>query len=247
MKLILLRHGESEWNLKNRFTGWKDVVLTQQGILEAQLAAQQLIINKIPIETLYTSLLKRATETAKIVANKLNFVEENIIKDWRLNERHYGALQGLNKSETAAKYGEKQVHTWRRSFDIAPPKLKRDDIRFIETYNKFKDFDISKVIEGESLKNVIDRLNPFWEEYFSHMSKIGGNHLIVAHSNSLRAIIKILDQLSSKEIMNVNIPTGVPLVYSFNLKNEVIDKKYLIDEKSLLEKQKKIKDQGKKK
>ncbi len=247
MKLILLRHGESEWNLENRFTGWKDVVLTQQGILEAQLAAQQLIINKIPIETLYTSLLKRATETAKIVANKLNFVEENIIKDWRLNERHYGALQGLNKSETAAKYGEKQVHTWRRSFDIAPPKLKRDDIRFIETYNKFKDFDISKVIEGESLKNVIDRLNPFWEEYFTHMSKIRGNHLIVAHSNSLRAIIKILDQLSSKEIMNVNIPTGVPLVYSFNLKNEVIDKKYLIDEKSLLEKQKKIKDQGKKK
>ena len=247
MKLILLRHGESEWNLENRFTGWKDVVLTQQGILEAEIAAQQLIINKIPIETLYTSLLARATETAKIVANKLSFVEENIIKDWRLNERHYGALQGLNKSETAAKYGEKQVHTWRRSFDIAPPKLKRDDIRFVETYNKFKDFDISKVIEGESLKNVIDRLNPFWEEYFSHMSKIGGNHLIVAHSNSLRAIIKILDQLSSKEIMNVNIPTGVPLVYSFNLKNEVIDKKYLIDKKSLLEKQKKIKDQGKKK
>tara|TARA_Y100001935_G_scaffold255109_1_gene266572 strand:+ start:854 stop:1597 length:744 start_codon:yes stop_codon:yes gene_type:complete len=247
MKLILLRHGESEWNLENRFTGWKDVVLTQQGILEAQLAAQQLIINKIPIETLYTSLLKRATETAKIVANKLNFVEENIIKDWRLNERHYGALQGLNKSETAVKYGEKQVHTWRRSFDISPPKLKRDDKRFIETYNKFKDFDISKVLEGESLKNVIDRLNPFWEEYFLHMSKIRGNHLIVAHSNSLRAIIKILDQLSSKEIMNVNIPTGVPLVYSFNLKNEIIDKKYLIDEKSLLEKQKKIKDQGKKK
>ena len=246
MKLILLRHGESQWNLENSFTGWKDVVLTKQGKLEADFAAQQLIINRMSIKTIHTSYLKRATETAKIVANHLNFDEEKIVKDWRLNERHYGALEGLNKSETAAKYGEKKVHAWRRSFDIAPPKLQRDDKRYIETYNKFKDFNISKTIEGESLKNVIDRLTPFFNEYFPFISKIGAKHLIVAHSNSIRAIIKILDQLSSKEIMTVNIPTGVPLVYSFNLKNEVIDKKYLIDENVLLEKQKEIEDQGKK-
>lgn len=246
MKLILLRHGESQWNLENRFTGWKDVVLTKQGILEAEFAAQQLIINKIPVKTLYTSFLKRATETAKIVANKLNFNEENIVKDWRLNERHYGALEGLNKSETAAKYGEKQVHSWRRSFDIAPPKLKRDDTRYIDTYNKFKDFDISKVIEGESLKNVIDRLNPFWKHYFKFIKENHGNHLIVAHSNSLRAIIKVLDQLTPEEIMNVNIPTGVPLIYKFNSDNKVIGREYLIDKEILKAKQKLVKEQGKK-
>ncbi len=244
MKLILLRHGESKWNLLNKFTGWTDVDLTENGINEAKFSGEQLLKDTIPIHTLYTSLLVRATHTAEIVSSVVGFDKNDIQHSWRLNERHYGALQGLNKSETAAKYGEDQVHVWRRSYDIPPPLLSEEDKRHPKFNEKFKNIDGNLPV-GESLKNVIERLNPFWEHYFKNIKENTGNHLIVAHSNSLRAIVKILDQLSDKEIVSVNIPTGVPLVYKFDNNFNVIDKKYLIDEVGLKEKQKMIVNQGK--
>jgi 2,3-bisphosphoglycerate-dependent phosphoglycerate mutase len=244
MKLILLRHGESQWNLENRFTGWKDVDLTNNGIQEAKFSGEQLLKENITVNTLYTSLLQRATHTAEIVSDIIGFDKENIKYDWRLNERHYGALQGLNKSETASKYGEDQVYIWRRSYDIPPPLLLNEDERHPKFNQKFKNIGGNLPI-GESLKNVIDRLNPFWEKYVSNFHKMKGDYLIVAHSNSLRAIIKILDNLTDEEIISVNIPTGVPLVYTLDKNLNVIDKKYLIGKKELKAKQKIVENQGK--
>jgi 2,3-bisphosphoglycerate-dependent phosphoglycerate mutase len=244
MKLILLRHGESQWNLENRFTGWKDVSLTYTGIKEANFSGQQLSKMNIIINSVYTSLLNRATETTDIVTDIIKFPKEDIHYDWRLNERHYGALQGLNKSETAAKYGEDQVHIWRRSYDIPPPLLDYNDERHPRFTDKFKKLD-NDLPKGESLKDVIDRLNPFWKGYMVHLKENSGNHLIVAHSNSLRAIIKILDQLSTKEIISINIPTGVPLVYTLDRNLSVMSKEYLINKEELEAKQDAVLNQGK--
>ena len=244
MKLILLRHGESQWNLENRFTGWKDVSLTETGIAEANFSGNQLIKANIKIKSVYTSLLNRATETTDIVTHIINFPKEDIQYDWRLNERHYGALQGLNKSETAAKYGEEQVHIWRRSYDISPPLLEKNDERHPKFNDKFKNIQ-SKLPVGESLKDVINRLEPFWAEYVNHITKSRGNHLIIAHSNSLRAIIKILDKLSDEQITSVNIPTGVPLVYTLGLNLAVVDQEYLMNNDQLKEKQEIVANQGK--
>ena len=244
MKLVLLRHGESQWNLENRFTGWTDVDLTPTGIEEAKFAANQLIKENIKISSVYTSTLLRAIHTSNIVCKKISFPIEDVNYEWRLNERHYGALQGLNKSETAAKYGEEQVLIWRRSFDIPPPLIKEDDSRHPKFNDAFKDIELKNLPSGESLMNVIKRLEPFWETYENSFFKDNRNHLIIAHSNSLRAIVKILDKLSDKAIMKINIPTGVPLVYTFN-DNKIISKKYLIDEEELLFKQNLIKKQGK--
>ncbi len=244
MKLILLRHGESEWNLLNKFTGWTDVDLTENGIKEAKFSGQQILKQNFTIDTIYTSLLIRAIHTAEIVSDIINVDKNDIKYDWRLNERHYGSLQGLNKSETATKYGEDQVHVWRRSYDIPPPLLSEDDERHPKFNEKFRDID-AELPTGESLKNVIERLNPFWEYYFKKMKDNLGNYLIVAHSNSLRAIVKILDKLSDKEIISVNIPTGVPLVYTFDNNFNVIHKEYLIDDDKLKEKQTIVANQGK--
>ena len=244
MKLILLRHGESQWNLENRFTGWKDVSLTNTGIKEATFSGDQLLEKNLKIKSVYTSLLNRAIETAEIVTSIINFPKKNIQYDWRLNERHYGALQGLNKSETAAKYGEDQVHIWRRSYDTPPPLLDIDDERHPKFNHKFNKIDTDLPI-GESLKNVIDRLEPFWKKYMIHLRESSGDHLIVAHSNSLRAIVKVLDQLSNEEIISVNIPTGVPLIYTLDSNLSVINKEYLINEEELKAKQKVIMNQGK--
>lgn len=244
MKLILLRHGESQWNLENRFTGWKDVSLTETGIVEANFSGNQLLKANIKIKSVYTSLLNRATETTDIVTDIINFPKEDIQYDWRLNERHYGALQGLNKSETAKKYGEDQVHIWRRSFDIPPPPLSEDDKRHSRFNHKFNDIK-SKLPVGESLKNVIDRLYPFWKNYQDYLKRNSGNHLIVAHSNSLRAIVKILDQLSDKEIININIPTGVPLVYTLSKDLTFVNKEYLINSDELNKRLAIVENQGK--
>ena len=243
MQLILLRHGESEWNLLNQFTGWTDVDLTENGIQEAQFAANKILQENILINTIYTSLLIRSTHTAEIIADIINFNKKNIQYNWRLNERHYGALQGLNKSETATKYGEEQVHIWRRSYDTAPPLLSDDDKRHPKFDKKFEN--IKNLPTGESLKNVIERLNPFWNKYLTNIKENPGTHLIVAHSNSLRAIVKILDQLSDEEIISVNIPTGVPLVYTFDDNFNVISKEYFIDDAKLKKKQAIVADQGK--
>lgn len=244
MKLILLRHGQSQWNLENRFTGWKDVSLTKEGIAEAIFSGEQISKMGIQIESVCTSLLNRATETTDIVTDIINFSKDSIKYNWRLNERHYGALQGLNKSETANKYGDDQVHIWRRSYDIPPPLLDMDDERHPKLNDKFKNI-LGELPVGESLKNVIDRLKPFWSEYVNHITQNKGNHLIVAHSNSLRAIVKILDQLSDEEIISVNIPTGVPLVYTLDQSLNVLKKEYLIDDDKLKEKQEIVANQGK--
>ena len=244
MKLILLRHGESQWNLENRFTGWKDVSLTPLGISEAKFSGEELLKNNLNVKSVYTSLLNRATETTDIVTGIIKFPKNKIKYDSRLNERHYGALQGLNKSDTAAKYGEDQVKIWRRSYDIPPPLLDIDDERHPKFNDKFKNI-LYELPVGESLKNVIDRIKPFWNKYVNDIIKSKGDHLIVAHSNSLRAIVKILDQLSDKEIISVNIPTGVPLVYTLDHSLNVLKKEYLIDDKKLKKKQEIVTNQGK--
>ena len=243
MNLILLRHGQSQWNLENRFTGWKDVSLTNTGIAEATFSGNQLSKMDLEIKSVYTSILNRATETTNIVTDIIKFSRKDIKYDWRLNERHYGALQGLNKSETAAKYGEDQVHIWRRSYDIPPPLLDYNDERHPRFNDKFKKID-SDLPVGESLKNVIDRLNPFWQHYINNLKKNLGSHLIVAHSNSLRAIVKILDELSNEQIVSVNIPTGVPLLYTLDKRLNVLNKEYLISEEELKLKQEVVINQG---
>jgi len=244
MKLILLRHGESQWNLENRFTGWKDVSLTDTGIREAKFSGEQISKMNITINSVYTSLLNRATETADIVTSIIKFPKDRIRYDWRLNERHYGALQGLSKAETATKYGEQQVHIWRRSYDTPPPLLDNNDKRHPKFNDKFNNIDGDLPL-GESSKNVIDRLEPFLKDHMVNLKKNAGNHLIVAHSNSLRAIVKILDQLSSKEIISINIPTGVPLVYTLDKNLTVLNAEYLIDPEELAAKQDLVINQGK--
>tara|TARA_Y100000748_G_C15465234_1_gene476616 strand:- start:108 stop:854 length:747 start_codon:yes stop_codon:yes gene_type:complete len=245
MKLILLRHGESEWNLENRFTGWKDVSLTPSGKEEAKFSANQLLKNKFNISSVYTSILNRAIETTDIVCNIIDYPKEKIIFDWRLNERHYGALQGLNKSETALKYGEEQVHIWRRSYSIQPPLLSNDDKRHPRFNSKFKKLNIDLPI-GESLEDVTNRINPFLKEYLSNIKNSSTDHIIIAHSNSLRAIIKLLDKLSQDRITEINIPTGVPLVYELDSKLNILSKEYLINKRELKKKQDLIIMQGRK-
>jgi 2,3-bisphosphoglycerate-dependent phosphoglycerate mutase len=244
MKIILLRHGESQWNLENRFTGWTDVDLTKKGIKEAESAAEKLIENNIQINTLSTSLLKRAINTSIIVSKIISFPKNEIQYNWRLNERHYGSLQGLNKSETAEKYGEEKVKIWRRSFDIPPPKVKNNDERHPKYSKLFKKIDSKYLPSGESLKDVIFRLKPFWENYISNIDR-ECNHLIVAHSNSLRAVIKIIEGINNTDIVNVNIPTGEPLVYDLTKNLNIISKSYLIQKEELIKKQKLIEQQGK--
>lgn len=248
MKLILLRHGESQWNLENRFTGWKDVELTSTGKKEAKFSAKQILKENLKITSIHSSILKRALETAKIIIDDLSYLSKNELNtNWRLNERHYGALQGLNKSETAEKYGEEQVHIWRRSFDISPPKLEIDDSRHPRFNEKFKFIKPTELPSGESLKDVITRLKPFWDDFKVTRFNKDENHLIVAHSNSLRAIIKILEKLTPLEIMKINIPTGVPLVYELDVNFEIRSKKYLINKDKLEMKKESIIQQGRKK
>lgn len=244
MKIILLRHGESEWNSLNKFTGWTDIDLTPNGINEAIFSGSQISSLNIEINSVNTSILLRAVHTAKIVCQILNFDENKIVYNWELNERHYGALQGLNKSETASKYGENQVKIWRRSYDIPPPKLSESDNRHPKFNDKFNQIE-KNLPSGESLKDVVERLSPFWIKFKSFLESNPGNHLIVAHSNSLRAIIKILENLDDNEIIKVEIPTGIPLMYTFDKNGEIINKEYLVDKKILREKTEMVINQGK--
>lgn len=245
MRLILLRHGESIWNLENKFTGWQDVQLSKKGIEEANFAGSELRKNNFKIISLTTSVLQRAIQTTEIVSSIINFPNHQIVYEWKLNERHYGGLQGLNKSETAAKYGEEQVHIWRRSYDIAPPLLDFQETGVSIENKKLKDIESKYWPLGESLKDVVKRISPFWKKYMKKLILNPGDHLIVAHSNSLRAIIMKLEKMSSKEIISVNIPTGVPLIYDLDRNQKILKKYYLIDEKTLKQKQDLIINQGK--
>ena len=246
MKLILLRHGESQWNLENKFTGWKDVALTQTGIEEAKFAAKQLIKNNLKIKSIHTSLLGRATETALIVSNIIGFSKKNINYEWRLNERHYGALQGLNKSETAKKYGEKQVKIWRRSYDIPPPELDYNDERHPRFDKLYSEITADLLPNSESLKDTVKRFMPYWYDIIKPEIEEGKRVLIVAHGNSLRALVKYLDQISDEDILKLNIPTGVPLVYELDESLKPIKSYFLGDQDEISKKADAVAAQGRK-
>ncbi|XXJ20056.1 2,3-diphosphoglycerate-dependent phosphoglycerate mutase [Desulfovibrio caledoniensis] len=215
-KLVLIRHGQSEWNLENRFTGWTDVDLTSQGVREAVDGARLLREEGFTFDVAHTSLLKRAIRTLWLVQDELDLMWLPVSKTWRLNERHYGALQGLNKAETAQKYGDDQVFVWRRSFDTPPPELEADDERFPGNDPRYAGLTPEELPRCESLKLTIDRTMPYWFDTVVPQVRAGQKVLIVAHGNSLRGLVKFLDNMSDEAITKLNIPTGLPLVYELN-------------------------------
>jgi 2,3-bisphosphoglycerate-dependent phosphoglycerate mutase len=223
----LLRHGQSQWNLENKFTGWTDVDLTDKGIKEAKNSGSLILSEGINIDLAFSSILKRAIRTCKICLKELKKNKIKYVKDWRLNERHYGALQGLNKAETAKKYGEDQVLIWRRSYDSPPPELDIYDERHPLNDKLYSKINSNLLPKSESLKDTLVRVNPFLEKNL--LPKVGGgkNCLVVAHGNSLRAIIKIIKNISDEDILKLNIPTGTPYVFKFDDKLEVVDDYYL--------------------
>jgi 2,3-bisphosphoglycerate-dependent phosphoglycerate mutase len=213
-KLVMCRHGESDWNLKNLFTGWTDVDLTEKGIEEARQAGRLLDELGYSFDIAYTSVLKRAIRSLWLILDEMDLMWIPVIRDWRLNERHYGALQGLNKAETAEKYGDEQVHIWRRSYDIPPPELDTDDERHPSHDPRYAG--IANLPATESLALTQDRVLPCWNERIAPDLKAGKDVLIAAHGNSLRALVKMLDEISDEEITGFNIPTGVPLAYELD-------------------------------
>ena len=227
MKLVLLRHGESEWNKLNLFTGWTDVELSDKGREEAKQAGILLKNEGYDFDICYTSRLKRAIHTLNTVLDELDRAWLPVIKSWKLNERHYGALQGLNKAETAAKYGEEQVKIWRRSFDVKPPALEPDDERNPAGQPMYRDVDPAILPVHESLETTIERVIPYFEETIKRDMAAGNRVIIAAHGNSLRALVKYFDALSNEEIIGINIPTGVPLVYEFDDKFNTVSHYYL--------------------
>lgn len=226
-RLVLLRHGESIWNLANRFTGWTDVDLSDNGKAEAQKAGKLLKEHHFSFDRAYSSVLKRAIRTLWIVLDELDAMWLPTEHTWRLNERHYGALQGLNKAETAAKYGEEQVHLWRRSYDILPSLLEPSDERHPKNDPRYANIPADQLPCGESLKDTLHRLLPYWHSTLAPALNAGRKILIVAHGNSLRALVQYLEQLSNEEILQLNIPTGVPLVYELDDDLKPIKRGYL--------------------
>ena len=228
-KLVLLRHGESTWNLENRFTGWTDVDLTPKGIDEAKESARLLNEGGYTFDVAYTSLLKRAIRTLWIAMDGMDLMWLPVHRSWRLNERHYGALQGLNKAETAAQYGNEQVHIWRRSFATPPPPLTPDDPRHPARERRYAGLSPAELPVAESLKDTIDRFLPYWHGTIVPDIRAGKRVLIAAHGNSLRALIKHLDGISEEEIVGLNVPTGIPLVYELDADLKPIGRQYLGD------------------
>ena len=216
MKLVLTRHGESQWNLENRFTGWVDVDITDKGRQVAIKGGQTLKELGLTFDVAYTSYQKRAIKTLNLFLEELDLLWIPVYKSWRLNERHYGALQGLNKAETAEKYGDEQVHIWRRSFDVAPPQVDKNSDMYPGNIDRYKDIPEGEIPTGESLKLTIDRVLPYWESDISKQIKAGKNVLISAHGNSLRALIKYLLNISDEKILDLNLPTGTPLVFEID-------------------------------
>lgn len=227
IKLVLLRHGQSVWNLENRFTGWTDVDLSEKGIAEARLAGQQLASGEFHFDLAYTSLLKRAIRTLWIVLDEMDLMWLPVTRTWQLNERHYGALQGLNKAETAQKEGAEQVQRWRRSFTVRPPALDWDDPRHPHHAPRYAALADSQLPATESLQDTLQRVMPYWHEVIAPQIRRKKQILIVAHGNSLRALVKHLDQISDEEIASLNIPTGIPLVYELD-KHLVVQNRYYL-------------------
>jgi len=244
-KLVLIRHGESLWNKENRFTGWKDVDLSEQGFKEAKKAADTLKAAHLSFDYAYSSVLKRAMKTLAIILDDLNLQWIPTTRSWRLNERHYGDLQGLNKSETAAKYGEEQVFIWRRSYDILPPLMDKNNPDHPIHDIRYKQIDPRTLPGGESLKTTVERVIPFWVDSIAPRVIAEKNIIIGAHGNSIRALIKYLDNISDTDIATVNIPTGVPLVYEFGKNLEIIKSYYLGDESEIEKAKSAVANQGK--
>lgn len=245
MKLVLVRHGESEWNKLNLFTGWTDVELSEKGVEEAKEGGRALAAAGFDFDICYTSYLKRAIHTLQFVLNELDRNWLPVVKTWKLNERHYGDLQGLNKAETAEKYGEDQVKIWRRSFDIAPPVLAENDERCPYLQTPYRGVDKAELPRTESLKDTIARAVPYFESVIKKDMLAGKRVLIAAHGNSLRALIKYFENLSDEEIIQVNLPTGVPLVYEFDENFKVLSKSYLGDQEKINAKINAVANQGK--
>ena len=222
MKLVLIRHGESAWNLENRFTGWKDVDLSPKGMEEAKAAGKALKEMGLVFDVAYTSYLKRAIKTLNFVLEEMDELYIPVNKSWRLNERHYGALQGLNKAETAKKYGDEQVHIWRRSFDIAPPSIDETSEYYPKSDRRYADLADKDIPLGESLKDTIARVLPYWHSDISKSLEEGKNVIVAAHGNSLRALIKYLLNISDEEILNLNLTTGKPLVFEIDKDLKVV-------------------------
>ena len=244
-KLVLLRHGESEWNKQNRFSGWTDVDLSDQGILEAQKAGKLLKENGFTLDIAFTSVLKRGIRTLWIVLDELDLMWIPVFKSWRLNERHYGALQGFYKAKMAAELGEEQVLIWRRSYDIPPPPLKTTDPRYPGTDVRYKDLDPKEIPLSECLKDTVERFLPYWHETIAPAIKNGKEILISAHGNSLRALVKYLDNVSEEEIVTLNIPTGVPLIYELDDDLKPIKHYYLGDQEAIQQAIEAVENQGK--
>ena len=244
MKLVLLRHGQSKWNLENKFTGWTDVELTKKGESEAKRAGELIGKEGIKLDLVYTSVLKRAINTMNICLSNFDNNKLDIFYDWRLNERHYGSLQGLNKLETAKKYGDDQVLTWRRSYDISPPALSLDDERHPRFDKKYESLDKSILPSSECLKDTVKRFLPLWEKTISLKVKEGKKVMIVAHGNSLRALVKHLDRISDDEIISLNIPTGIPLVYELDQDLKPVKSYYLGNQDDIREKIEAVAKQG---
>ncbi|MCB9016485.1 MAG: 2,3-diphosphoglycerate-dependent phosphoglycerate mutase [Lentimicrobiaceae bacterium] len=215
-KLVLLRHGESEWNKENRFTGWTDVDLSEKGVKEAAEAGKVLKENGFNFDMAYTSFLKRAIKTLNLALESMDQLWIPVKKSWRLNEKHYGNLQGLNKAETAAKYGDEQVHIWRRSYDIPPAPLAGNDERNPRLDARYKSENPELIPLTESLKDTVDRMIPYWEGEIRESLKNNSQILVAAHGNSLRAVIKYLKNISDQDIVNLNLPTGIPYVFEFD-------------------------------
>ena len=242
--LVMIRHGESEWNKANLFTGWTDVELSENGWNEAHQGGRLLKEEGLSFDICYTSYLKRAIHTASAVLGELDEEWIPVVKDWRLNERHYGALQGLNKAETAAKYGAEQVRIWRRSFDIQPPALDPADERNPALQKMYRNVEKSLLPLTESLKDTIARVVPYYENVIKRDIETGRNVLIAAHGNSLRALVKYIDGISDDDIIGINIPTGVPLVYELDDDLKAISQRYLGDAKELEAKIQSVAKQG---
>jgi 2,3-bisphosphoglycerate-dependent phosphoglycerate mutase len=244
-KLVLLRHGESQWNKENRFTGWKDVDLSEKGITEALSAGKILKENNFTFSKAYTSYLKRAIRTLWITLDEMDLMWIPVIRDWRLNERHYGALQGLNKSETAKKYGDEQVLIWRRSYDTPPMALDEDDERYPGNDVRYKNLSKNELPLQESLKDTVARFTPLWNSQIKPDIQAGENLIIAAHGNSLRALVKIIDNVPEEEIVHLNIPTGTPLIYELTDDLKPIKHYYLGDQEAIKVAMNKVANQGK--
>lgn len=244
-KLVLVRHGESEWNKENRFTGWTDVELSEKGRAEAQEAGQLLKKEGFFFDFAYTSVLKRAIHTLWNILDQVNQQWLPVEKSWKLNERHYGALQGLDKAETAAKYGDEQVKLWRRGFAITPPALEKSDERFPGHDPRYAKLAESELPATESLAITIDRVVPYWTDVIKPRVASGEKVIIAAHGNSLRALVKYLDNMSEDEILELNIPTAVPLVYEFDENMKPLRRYYLGDQDAIAAKAAAVANQGK--